>query len=163
MNKLLLPLLIITLSGCHYVDSSVHYSHHSGYIFEFYYDNFDHNHPLEVDPYYNDGIFEVFWDFRNIDSDLSLAITVSSIENPHHEVTLLSEDIITHSTVDYSGKASFYYDVSGILWQINASNNFRYVSDIAHMFDYGENLNLTIYACEIDGDCYESTQPIRFW
>lgn len=161
MKTMLILLALCLQTACTYVETTDH--HPNGSLHDFYYNNFDPHHPDIIDPYFYDGIFEVTWDFRHIDSDLSLVISLSSDHHHDHEIVLVSEKVITYSMIDYVQSTGFHYDANGALWQITNNGQFRYIANLANTFSYSEPLNLTIYACEADGDCYRASKPIQFW
>lgn len=156
---ILLAILSITLAGCEVHDDP----EHSGYLHEFSVNTFDPRQDNDVvDPYINDGLFELTWDIQQPASDIE--VSISLVDRHEDQVLILSQQVYhVENGWNLSRTQTFHFDPWNQLWEIDSYGDFRYIGSLTDWGFYGRTMALRLSACEEDGRCYQAEVPIQFW
>jgi hypothetical protein len=156
---ILLPILSIILAGCEVHDDQ----QPQGYLHEFSVNTCDSwQHHAIVDPYQNEGLFEITWDLHQLASDIEVNITlVDRYED--RVLTLFQRVYLVPNAGNLARTQAFHFDTWNRLWEIDSNGAFRYIGSLTDWDFYGRTMVLRLSACEDVGRCYQAEIPIEFW
>lgn len=150
-------LCFLFLAGC---DESIDYRH-GGYLSSFSFNNFDPLHPDIIDPYYEDGLFEINWELRDIRHDT--LVTVTLLVGDHRKIILQDAFYHVDDPTRLRGNSAFLFDHESRLFEILPDGELRYVANLSGYDIYSRSSIIAIEACEYSAECHYSEIPVYFW
>ncbi len=168
MNRQYLPrplLLVISillgLTGCHEYEDH----HYHDTVGHFEVSSWDGGYPVIIDPYVNDGVFEISWSLKHLYAPTRVIIRLGKFASPTAGDVILAEryyDIHSHD-YDVTGWQAFQYDSGNEIWRLEESASLTFIADITHWFPYGEVFYVHFDACQDSGECYRASQQVVLW
>ena len=114
-----------------------------------------------IDPYVNDGVFEITWDFRHLHSPTLMSISLGQASFPTNDDILMAERYydIYSDDFDVTGWQAYQYDSHNELWRLDEHDRLDFIADLTHRFPYGETFYIHFEACQDSGNAIASRNP----
>lgn len=114
--------------------------------------------PLTIDPYYDGGLFDVFWEVNSLE-DYRMNIRINDTAGVNNSLLIYSEICGLNRACDQGGGVICEYTANYML-SCNGSNNPRYIREL---FPDGapEGLHLVLEVCDLNSSyCAYDSYPV---
>lgn len=155
----IMPLL---LSACYNEDTAYDAQVPSGW---FRIDTWDGGYPAVIDPYVNDGVFDISWSLLHPDQALNVSIRLGVWPDPANgDIQLLRERCDDwHSSCNLSDHQAYQYTTRNELLRVDDTGYAGWLADLTGLSPYGRTFHVHFEACNDYGLCTRSSSPVILW
>lgn len=154
-------LLVIALSGCDYEEDTYGSTPPTGW---FSVDSWSGGDPVVIDPYAQDGLFQVSWRVDASSAEADLHVSLGEWSQPTGgDLTLFRGRCGRWSSCGLDDYQVYQYDSHNILWSVDEWGNTGWLADLTGWSPYQRVLYLHFEACDPGGYCTTASRAVVLW
>ena len=162
MPRLITLIIILLLAACHDYDDDYYEPAIDG---SFKVHSYDGGNPVFIDPYVNDGVFEISWSLRTEYPPVDVLIRLGKSRFPGSGDIVLSDRIYDSDWPEhrFRDRIGFQYTTENELFRIAEDGRHTFLEDLSQWDPYRETFYVHFDACQRKGACYRATERVIFW
>ncbi len=128
-------------------------------------DTWDGGTPAVIDPYVNDGVFDLRWVLEDPSGSLDLWISLGLWTSPSADDITLVNATCTQGwgTCRFDDHQTLQYTTSNVLLKFSADGYLQAIADLTAWRPYGRTLYVHFSACNQQRQCLAGREPVVLW